>query len=58
MVQSGLLLIWDKGGPVSVSVLPKIGKIPDWSRLSSTNQEANTSATGPWTFTQLDVMIS
>jgi len=35
-VQSGLWMIWDIYRPVLVSVLPKIGKRPDWTRLSST----------------------
>ena len=36
-VQSGLWMIWDIYRPVLVSVLPKIGKRPDWTGLSSTN---------------------
>jgi len=36
-VQSGLWMIWDIYKPVLVSVLPKIGKRPDWTGLSSTN---------------------
>ena len=35
-VQSGLWMIWDIYRLVLVSVLPKIGKRPDWTRLSST----------------------
>ena len=40
VVQSGLLMVWDKGGPVPVLVLLKMGKIPDWTGLSSTNRNA------------------
>jgi len=31
-------MIWDIYRPVLVSVLPKIGKRPDWTRLSSTKE--------------------
>jgi len=36
VVQSSLWMIWDIYRPVSALILPKIGKILDWTRLSST----------------------
>ena len=51
-VQSGLWMIWDIYRPVLVSVLPKIGKRPDWTRLSSTSHDIYSHSFPGWTISK------